>query len=69
MGDKPVTRWSRSVPLDLCGGLVEEAIRGTLNSRFFKGTVEEIQHTSRRKVEELWTKLEQVDDTTWPLQD
>ncbi|GLZ07285.1 hypothetical protein Acsp03_47510 [Actinomadura sp. NBRC 104412] len=66
MGDKPVTRW---VSLDLCGGLVEEAIRETLDGRFFKSTVEEIQHTARRKVEELWTELEQVDDTTWPLQD
>ena len=48
---------------------MEEAIRETLDGRFFKSTVEEIQHTARRKVEELWTELEQVDDTTWPLKD
>ncbi|WP_157610263.1 hypothetical protein [Spirillospora albida] len=34
----------------------------TLDGRFFKGTVEEAVEAARRKVEELWTALEQVDD-------
>ncbi|GAA0597369.1 hypothetical protein GCM10009546_69240 [Actinomadura livida] len=55
-----MTHW---IPLEVCAGIVEEAIRETLDDRFFNGTVEEIQHTARRRVEELWAELEEVDAT------
>ncbi|MBB4778836.1 hypothetical protein [Actinomadura livida] len=60
MEGEPMTHW---IPLEVCAGIVEEAIRETLDDRFFNGTVEEIQHTARRRVEELWAELEEVDAT------
>ncbi|WP_067827458.1 hypothetical protein [Actinomadura kijaniata] len=61
--DKPVTRW---VPLDVCGGIVEQTIRKTLDGRFFKGTVEEVLHQARRRVEELRDELDQNEDPSSP---
>jgi hypothetical protein len=53
----------------MCAGLMEEAIRETLDGCFFKSTVEEVLRVARRKVEELWTELEHVANGPWPDQD
>lgn len=55
---------SRCVPFEVCGALVEEAIREALSARFFKGTVEEVLAVARGKVEQLRVDLVEADDGT-----
>ena len=50
------------VPIDVCGGLVEEAIKGVLAGRFLKGTVEDVLETARRKVADLAAELDAVEN-------
>ncbi|TMQ92024.1 hypothetical protein ETD83_28280 [Actinomadura soli] len=51
-------RW---LPVDVCGALVEEAIRESLKGRFFKGTVEMTVIGVRRRFAELLDELDQTD--------
>lgn len=55
------------VPLEVCGALVEEAIREALTGRFFRGTVEETLAVARGKVEQLRTDLAEAEDGTRSL--
>lgn len=50
------------VPFEVCGALVEEAIRDALTGRFFKGTVEETLAVARGKVEQLRADLAEAED-------
>lgn len=52
------------VPFEVCGALVEEAIRESLTGRFFKGTVEETLAAARGKVEQLRADLAEAEDET-----
>ncbi|MFF5264475.1 hypothetical protein ACFY4C_36590 [Actinomadura viridis] len=45
------------MPFEVCGALVEEAIREALSGRFFKGTVEETLAVARGKVGQLRADL------------
>jgi hypothetical protein len=51
---------SSCVPFEVCGALVEEAIREALSGRFFKGTVEETLAVARGKVEQLRADLDEA---------
>jgi hypothetical protein len=52
------------VPFEVCGALVEEAIREALTERFFKGTVEETLAVARGKVAQLRADLAEAEDET-----
>lgn len=52
------------VPFEVCGALVEEAIREALTGRFFKGTVEATLAVARGKVEQLRVDLAEAEDGT-----